>query len=155
MGCYAAHYKLKSLALVCIDHNYVLLIQVCVLVQGGYLVQMRLNGYSNPTGKCGHGDCRTSSGQLHCCDNPYNTRSCKNNERCDSYFKYCLKPFDEVRLNQSRCLTNQKSATTLGYNHNDGPLNFSQNTVLGLDNPLNLTSLEDAYNVSHLYTFSV
>ena len=120
-----------------------------MLVQGRYLVQVRLNGYSNPTGMCGNGSaCRTSSGQLHCCDS-HNTRSCSGGERCDSYFIYCLRPLGEVQLSTSRCSSDQITSST---NHNDGPLDFSQSKVLDLDNPLYVSGLQGAYNVSlHIF----
>ena len=32
----------------------IIITQVCVVVEGRYLVEVRLNGYSNPIGKCDH-----------------------------------------------------------------------------------------------------
>ena len=121
------------------------MIQVCVLVQGLYLVQVRLNGYSNPTGKCGDDQlCRTSSGQW-CCDSS-TTTNC--GQFCDSYFIYCLRPLGERRpLDSPRCFSNETRAES-SPNFDDKSLDFSQNRVLNLDNPQNLSGLGDAYQVS-------
>ena len=112
-------------------------------------MQVRLNGYSNPTGRCGHSDdCRnskTSSSQLHCCDTSSNTELDCSNNPCDSYFTYCLRPFSEVQLTISRCFSGQITSRA---NPNDGHLDFSQSTVLGLNNPLRLFG-QGVYNVSH------
>ena len=62
-----------------------------MLVEGRYLVEVRLNGYTNPTGRCGHGaGCETDTpGEFHCCDIvKFDTMpaQCDGGERCDSYF---------------------------------------------------------------------
>ena len=123
-----------------------------MLVQGCYVVQIRLNGYSNPTGRCGGQACHGQSGRLYCCDsNLVGIGNCIGERHgCDSYFTYCLRLFGEVQLTSQRCISNQVRSLS---NHNDGPLNFSQSTVLGLDNPLNLTGLDVPYNVSHFTYF--
>ena len=122
------------------------MIQVCVLVQGLYLVQVRLNGYSNPTGKCGDYQlCRTSSGQ-RCCDRP-TTTNC--GQFCDSYFIYCLRPLGERRpLDSPRCFSNETRAESSPNRNDNRSLDFSQRTVLDLDNPQNLSGLGEAYQVS-------
>ena len=114
-------------------------------------MQVRLNGYSNPTGRCGHSNICRKSGQLHCCDNPNNAGRCSDHERCDSYFIYCLRPFGEVQRTTSSCFSGKSTPFA---NTDDGPLDFSQSTVLGLNNPLNLSGLQGAYDVSIIYTFS-
>ena len=110
-------------------------------------MQMRLNGYSNPTGQCGQIDeCRTSSGQLRCCDGPLvPATDCSFGARCDSYFIYCLRRFGELQLSTQLCRSKQVRSRL---NSNDGPRDFSQSRVLGLDNPLNLSGFGGAYNVS-------
>ena len=116
-----------------------------MLVQGHYVVELRLNRYSNPSGRCGHGDvCHNLFDQLYCCDS-FSTRNCHGDERCDSYFKYCLRPFGEVQLTSQQCFFNQVRSST---NPDDGPLDFSQSTVLGLNNPLRLFG-QGAYDVSY------
>ena len=115
-------------------------------------MQVRLNGYSNPTGQCGHSlNCYSGSpGQLYCCDS-YDTDNCSGDDLCDSYFSYCLRPFGEARQNSSnRCSPNEVSYRARSEsNNNDGSLNFSQSRVLGLNNPQNFSGLDTAYNVSH------
>ena len=113
------------------------------MVKGRYLVEMRLNGYSNPTGKCGHEDgCQTDTpGELYCCDS-YDT-TCSGWERCDSYFVYCLRPLGEDRLG---CLVNETRAESSS-NENDRPINLSRSRVLGLDNPQKFSGLGDAFKV--------
>ena len=122
------------------------MIQVCVLVQGLYFVQVRLNGYSNPSGKCGDNQlCHTSSGQ-RCCDSSAITNC---GQFCDSYFIYCLRPLGERRpVDRPRCFSNEIRAESCP-NTNDRSLDFSQGTVLNLDNPQNLSGLGDAYQVSN------
>ena len=118
--------------------------QVCVLVQGRYLVEVRLNGYSNPTGKCNSQACFTDSGQT-CCDSD-DTNNCRGRERCDSYFIYCLRPLGEVDLG---CTGNGTRAVSQ-YNEDDKTdIDFSHSTVLGLSNPQNLSGLGDAYKVRY------
>ena len=123
---------------------YMIITQVCVVVEGRYLVEVRLNGYSNPTGKCGHVKhrCQTNTpGEFYCCDS-YDT-TCSGNERCDSFFFYCLRPLGEDRLG---CLDNETRAESSS-NENDRPINFSRSRVLGLDNPQKFSGLRNAYKV--------
>ena len=105
-------------------------------------MEVRLNGYTNPTGRCR--DCNSMT-ELTCCDRfRGGTSACTDEERCDSYFFYCLRPFGEVRLNPG-CFSNETRNVSVA-NTDDGPLNFSQSTVLGLNNPQVLSGLEDIYD---------
>ena len=117
-----------------------------MLVEGRYIVEVRLNGYANPSGKCNSNDCHTESGQT-CCDSD-DTGKCMGRERCDSYFVYCLRPLGEVDLG---CFENQTRAVS-EYNEDDKMTNidFSQSRVLGLSNPQNLSGLGDGYKVTKL-----
>ena len=116
-----------------------------MLVEGRYLVEVRLNGYTNPTGKCNSQNCFNDHGNQLCCDSR-NTKNCQSWEHCDSYFVYCLRPLGEINL---RCTVNETRAVSL-YNEDDkSDIDFSQNTVLGLSNPQNLSGLGDAYKVSY------
>ena len=73
-------------------------VQVCVVVEGGYLVEVRLNGYTNPTGKRR----RKSGTGIRCYDD--NTATvCSSNDLCDSYFIYCLRPFGDARQPPEGC----------------------------------------------------
>jgi hypothetical protein len=125
--------------------------QVCVLVEGRYFVEVRLNGYTNPSGKCNN--CfNTQNRQQFCCDNRDNTNECTVTwERCDSYFIYCLRPLGTV--SDLGCLDN-KTITMSHINVDDGPdIDFSQSRVLGLSNPQSFSGLGDAYEVSYSYLF--
>ena len=102
-------------------------------------MEVRLNGYSNPTGSCQ--DCIRSNG-LTCCDTSRVTSDCSDERRCNSYFFYCLRPFSKVQLG---CFSNETRNTSAA-NTDDGPLDFSQSTVLGLNNPQVLSGLEDIYD---------
>ena len=123
-----------------------LMVQVYyVLVEGRYLMEVRLNGYTNPTGKCGYGEhCQTNTpGELSCCDSSDTT--CSGGERCDSYFVYCLRPLGEVGLG---CYANETRAISRSNENDESNIDFSLSTVLGLSNPQNLSGLGDAYEVS-------
>ena len=115
--------------------------QVC----GHYIVQVRVNGYSNPTGKCyDQNSCDSSPNSTHCCDG-----ACSSNSSCeeqsDSYFIYCLRPLGtERRLGYHP----NEIRTNSSVNENDGDIDFSDSIVLGLSNPLYLTGLDTAYKVS-------
>ena len=133
-----------------------------MLVEGRYLVEVRLNGYNNPTGKCyDQGSCGDSffdsitCCSYACCDifdleGILDPDACIGSQLCDSYFTYCLRPFGEHEI-KSGCSTS-KMKTTLSVNTNDGLLDFSQSTVLDLSNPQNLSGLGDAYNVKESST---
>ena len=116
-------------------------------VQGRYVVQVRVNGYSNPTGKCHDSrSCQSTAEATYCCDGAQcRTSDCLTRGRqSDSYFIYCLRPFGTER--QLGCLPNE-TRTTSTVNDNDGDIDFSDSIVLGLSNPLNLTGLDMAYEV--------
>ena len=94
-----------------------------MVIEGRYFVQVRLNGYSNPTGKCGHGP-----------------------ERCDSYFHYCLKPLGDVEFT---CCPGEFRIISQANEDDESNIDFSLSTVLGLSNPQNLSGLGDTYEVSY------
>ena len=122
-----------------------------MVVEGYYLVQVRLNGYSNPTGKCGHGRCQTNTpGEFYCCDS-FDT-TCSGWERCDSYFVYCLRPLGND--NRLGCHDNETRAESSTNSDDNEPINFSHSKVLGLDNPQNFPGLGDAYKVRSIYNLS-
>ena len=118
-----------------------------MFVEGRYLVEERLNGYSNPTGKCGHVEhgCQTNTtGEFYCCDG-FDT-TCSGNEWCDSFFVYCLRPLGEVGLG---CYANETRAISRSNENDESNIDFSLSTVLGLSNPQSLSGLGDAYDVSY------
>ena len=114
-----------------------------MLVEGRYLVEVRLNGYTNPTGKCR--DCNNMTG-LTCCDTSTlgPTNDCSGG-RCDSYFIYCLRPLGDARQPPVGCSSDEHRSVS-SVNIDDGPLDFSQSTVFGLNNPQVLSGLEDIYD---------
>ena len=122
--------------------NFKYFMQVCVLVRGRYLVEVELFGYNNPTQTCQ--ECRTG-GQFAnpgCCD--YHSRdTCLDSDRCDSFFFYCLRTIGSSGRNCSYFGTKTSNA-----NSNDGLIDFNQSSVLGLENPLQMQGLTDAYTVS-------
>ena len=116
--------------------------QVCVLVNGLYQLEVTVFGYNNPTGKC-----RDCGDRQSCCDN-FIAKNCSG-FLCDSFFIYCLRAIGSTR-NGCSYFGNQISSV----NSDDGPLNFSQSTVLGLKNPIILQGLANAYMVISLISSS-
>ena len=127
----------------------VFVMQVCVLVEGRYVVEVRLNGYTNPSGKCNSKDCFPDAHQQTCCDS-HDTDMCTGSERCDSYFVYCLRPLGTVDLG---CLDNETRAVSVSNEDDEPDIDFSQSKVLDLSNPQNFPGLGNAYEVSYLYSF--
>ena len=105
-------------------------------------MEVRLFGYNNPTQTCQ--DCLFGqfAADHGCCDNFVRT-VCMGGDQCDSYFIYCLRTIGSTGRNCSYFGTRMSSANT-----DDRPIDFSQSSVLGLDNPLQLQGLTDAYTVS-------
>ena len=126
---------------------------VCVLVEGRYVVEVRLNGYTNPSGKCNSDSdaCYTQNGrQQTCCDSD-NTDKCTGRERCDSFFVYCLRPLGTIDMG---CPNNEMFAVSVP-NEDDGPgIDFSLSRVLGLSNPQSFPGLGDTYEVSYFILYS-
>ncbi len=118
-----------------------------MLEEGRYFVEVKLNGYTNPTGQCER--CKLLNGWIQtCCDVKdinFATDNCIEERRCDSYFIYCLRPIGDRELDG--CSSSEHRNISFP-NSNDGPLNFSQSTVLGLSNPQVLSGLRSAYEVS-------
>ena len=122
-------------------------VQLCVIVQGDYQVEVRLLGYENPTQTCQ--ECLRNDRQRRCCDsNNLATRGCSDGSRCDSYFIYCLRAFDDEDSREGGC--SDRERMTSGRNWGDGSIDFTQDTVLGLDNPFYLQGLRSDYMVSAL-----
>lgn len=117
-------------------------IQVCVIIEGSYLLQVELFGYSNPTGRCM--ECQIIGLNLiGCCDQQLtNLLPCLGVLRCDSYFSYCLRPIGSEGDSCSYFGSRMSTA-----NRDDEHVDFTQNTVLGLENPLQLQGLTANYAV--------
>jgi hypothetical protein len=117
------------------------------LVKGLYILQLQLIGYVNPTQQRITG-CNINDFQCFgtCCD--AGTGACTNGDRrCDTFFTYCLRPLGTTEFG---CGSSSGSVIQSDVNENDAAVNFSQSTVLGLTNPINLPGLTNAWNVSVL-----
>ena len=122
--------------------------QVCVLVQGRYLLEVRLNGYENQEGKC-VGCPRDQSATTHsCCDDFRRFSNCVGDRRCDSYFIFCLRPFGSERQRYD-CRTLYNDTRVTSVNRDDGPINFTSEMVLDLENPFLLPGLTEEYEVNN------
>ena len=111
---------------------------MCALVDGLYQIEVTVFGYDNPTGRCQ--EC-LEEGVRGCCDN-FESTSCSGSSLCDSFFIYCLRAVGSTGRGCSY-FGNRIS----NVNVDDGSLNFSQSTVLGLENPTVLQGLTDTYTV--------
>ena len=121
--------------------------QVCVLVQGRYQLEVRLNGYVNQEGKCVDCPRDQSDTTRSCCDDFSRFSNCdRMNRQCDSYFIFCLRPFGSWRQRYDcRNLYNDSKVTSV--NRNDGPVDFTNEMVLGIENPFLLPGLTEEYEV--------
>ena len=132
-----------------------LILSQFALVKGLYVLQLQLLGYSNPTQErffCNNDGCRIDLDFGPCCDG--GSGPCTNGDRrCDSFFIFCLRPLDTPGFD---CDPNSGSEIQSDVNENDAAVNFSQSTVLGLSNPINLPGLTNDWNVSvySLYAYS-
>lgn len=113
--------------------------QVCILVDGLYQLEVTVFGYSNPTGRCE--TCIEDDNLRGCCDDFESTR-CSGSLLCDSFFVYCLRTVGSTGRGCSY-FGNRIS----NVNGDDSPLNFSQSIVLGLENPITLRGLTSTYTV--------
>ena len=122
-----------------------------MLVEGRYVVEVRLNGYTNPSGKCNSRNCFPGMNRQTCCDGD-DTNKCTDRERCDSYFIYCLRPLGTVDFG---CRENEGSLRAISAtNEDDRPgIDFSLSKVLGLSNPQIFPGLGDVYEVCYLDSF--
>ena len=109
--------------------------QVCVLVEGLYQLEVTVFGYNNPTGRCQ--GCGSARG---CCDD-FEAKNCSK-FLCDSFFIYCLRT---IGSSESGCFSFGNRISYI--NTDDGLLNFSRSRVLGLENPVILQGLTNAYTV--------
>lgn len=118
-------------------------------MQAAYILNVRVHSYLGDD-KC---PVCVEFARPGCCDNFSNTRTCTGNDRCDNTFFYCLRDFGTVTsLNTAgseRCGTNDKFGKLSGINVDSAPLNFSQDNVLGLPNPIPLRGPTIPWQVSH------
>lgn len=107
------------------------------VVKGRYLLQVTIGGYTNRFQRCGG----CASGR--CCDTDFTTNDCSGERRCDIFFFFCLRPFGS---NGEGC--SYSGDLTSEINEDDATISFNEMKFLGLDNPLTLEGLTDAWNVS-------
>lgn len=122
--------------------------------QSGYNVKLRLSNYSNPRQLrpfCGGGTCY--SNLYYCCDGGTGIGvSCPTEgadlleNRCDTFFVYCLR---NTNTTIGAGCSNSEERLLSNVSQNDASLNFSQSTVLGLENPLTFQGLTNYWNVNN------
>ena len=117
--------------------NYHENIQLTGLPQ--YEIAVTIGGYTNP--RHSRQSCSSSVCFRACCDGHDGSGGC---HRCDSFFTYCLKDIDTLTPGCPEGGTIMMSDV----NPNDASIDFSQNTVLGLDNPLVFQGINHTWNVS-------
>lgn len=104
-------------------------------VCGDYVLEVHVQSYSNPTNRC----FARSGG---CCDLS-TSGVCAGTSRCDTYFTFCLRSFNTSEINRDCNVTAVTSADVL----DDGLIDFTQPSFLGLDNPLLLSGLSTDWQV--------
>ena len=104
-----------------------------------YEIVVMIGGYTNPYH--GRQSCSNSACLRVCCDGHDGSGNC---HRCDSFFIYCLRNFDTLTADCPEGGTVMRS----NVNPDDASIDFSQNTVLGLDNPLVFQGINHTWNVS-------
>ncbi len=104
--------------------------QVCIW--GDYIILVQSHEFSNPSNRC-------VQCLLGCCDQFIET-VCTGTARCDNFFSYCLQPIGSNTI----CVPQAVSSTVF----DDGPIDFTQATVLGLSNPLPLSGVSERWEVN-------
>ena len=69
--------------------------------------------------------------------------------RCDSFFTYCLRAFGDEDSQEGGC-SDPNERMISSTNWDDGSIDFTQDTVLHLNNPFYLHGLRSDYTVSCL-----
>lgn len=109
-----------------------------VLVQGLYVVRVRVNSYSNPSNFCT--DCSRGRG---CCDD-WEESYCGGGLRCDTYFQYCLRPLGSPQTDKN-CQGHPQITSSTAMD--GGIINFAHSMVLGHSNPFFLNSSDTMWMV--------
>ena len=108
-----------------------------------YEIAVTIDGYTNPQQtRCSNNMNICRHRHNECCDG-FNSGTFECN-RCDSFFTYCLRNFDTLTTGCPEDGSTMRSDV----NPNDASIDFSQNTVLGLDNPLVFQGINHTWNVS-------
>ena len=111
-----------------------------------YEVVVMVDNYTNPSQSARRqtsNSCRGSN--CSCCDSPERDGSGNCQNGCDSSFDYCLRKVD----GGAACSGHGGGTVLRSYtNFDDGSIDFSQNSVLNLNNPLVFQGLTDTWKVS-------
>lgn len=110
-------------------------------------MRVKVHSYDNPTNQCSGSNCNFTSANpedFKCCDTR-NTTNCTGGMRCDNMFTYCLQPL-KMQPVINGC--NDSDVMTSTPNWNGSAINFTQDMVLGLDNPFFLEGLAMEWMVS-------
>ena len=112
-----------------------------------YEIAVMIGGYINPhqVRQISNSSCNPSRSRCDnmCYDGHAGSEVC---HRCDSFFTYCLRNVDTATL--SAGCPEGGNILKSDINPNDTSIDFSQNPVLGLDNPLIFQGLDYTWNVS-------
>ena len=113
---------------------------MCILstVTGEYVVEVRTHGYNNPRNLLADGSCCDINSTW-----PWPTCAVPG---CDNVFYYCLRSLGSSNLRED--CDGRRMISEI--NFNDSQLNFSNDTVLGLLNPLPLPGLTRVWSVSSI-----
>ena len=105
-----------------------------------------ISNYTNPhQHKLWGSVCFSSSCETDCCDG-FNQHSFSCNDGCDSFFTCCLRNINTLTAGCPDLDGNTTRSSAV--NPNDAPIDFSQDTVLGLENPLIFQGINHTWNVS-------
>ncbi len=103
---------------------------VCAVVCD-YELRVRVHSYLNADSRCAVCTRSLVNPIYSCCDNQTNTGVCSGDERCDTFFQYCLRPLGATGIG---CPFNG-TANTNFFSFNTDILLDIGDTVLGTDNP--------------------
>ena len=109
-----------------------------------YELEIKINAYSNPNQVRPFCDPLCYFNSPLCCDSAQ-LGTCTTRGRCDSLFFYCLRA---VRTSSSQRGCTYRGSRLSSRNLEDARIDFSNGTVLGLENPLILQGLTTTWNVS-------
>ena len=118
------------------------------------MFRVRVHGYNNPTNK------RILAFNITACCDGSDSDVCGGSQRCDNRFRFCLRSPGNRAIGTSTCMSTVLNSTQT--NWNGAPIDFTQPTWLGLDNPLMLSGISTAWEVcdnimdsfgTTLYTF--
>lgn len=127
--------------------GYVLTISQLALVEGLYIVQAQIHSYGN-SNQLRIDECFGNICFAACCDG--GEGGCTSGgRRCDTFFLFCLRSFSDTPIG---CDSNRDIVMQSDDNNNDGNIDFSQSTFLGLSNPLVFQGLTNSWNVSYQYS---